>query len=96
MAHLTTASDMFELKLSEQWAFKRPVTVKLPLPAVEQENLPTDAIAVMHWTTEGWQMMDAPLKFTKSTVSFDTRILSRCVEFFVSLLNCYLAAKWKF
>ncbi|XP_052273426.1 uncharacterized protein LOC127873585 isoform X2 [Dreissena polymorpha] len=58
--------------------FKRPVTVKLPLPArfEESEEKKTDDIAVLQKTEKGWIFLDSAYKFTKTTVTFDVKTLS--------------------
>ncbi|XP_052806992.1 uncharacterized protein LOC128236154 isoform X3 [Mya arenaria] len=58
--------------------FKRPVTVKLPLPAgfEESDEKKTDDIAVLQKTDQGWIVLDGAYKFTKTTVTFDVKTLS--------------------
>ena len=77
MRDLILASDFFNFIPSVDKTFKRPITVKLPLPDFENEEFPQEDLAIMHMTPEGWQVSEAPLKFTKSAVGFETNRLTR-------------------
>ncbi len=90
MADLVTASDFFDIHPSVYKEFKRPITIKLPLPPLDTEEFPDEDMAVMHLATDGsWQLLDVTLKFTKASVSFDTRVLTRCVRS-ISLNQCQI------
>ena len=39
MADLVTASDFFDIRPSVQKEFRRPITVKLPLPPLDEEEV---------------------------------------------------------
>lgn len=56
--------------------FRRSVTLKLPLPS-DVESDEDDVVAVFHKTDEKWDAVEANYKFTKTTVSFDVKNLSK-------------------
>ena len=60
-----------------QREYRRPATIKLPLPHTEQDNFPHEDLAIMHLTPQGWDLLETPLKITKSAVSFDTKVLTK-------------------
>ncbi|KAI0234863.1 hypothetical protein LSAT2_014760 [Lamellibrachia satsuma] len=77
---LLAATDYINITTSVDQPFRRAVTVKLPLPTMEDENFPQDDIVVMILVGTTWQLMETPIKFTKSAITFDTRTLGRyCV-----------------
>lgn len=76
-ADLILATEFIDLIPSTPCVFKRAVSVKLPLPTgveVEEEN---DDIAVLQKTENGWELVDSKYKFTRTTVTFDTKSLSK-------------------
>ncbi|KAL3885766.1 hypothetical protein ACJMK2_025807 [Sinanodonta woodiana] len=79
---LLLVSEIIDLTPDTDITFKRAVSVKLPLPAgleVEDDNSTND-IAVLQKTRNGWQVVDVSYKFTRTTVTFDVKELSRfCV-----------------
>lgn len=79
-ADLILATEFIDLIPSTPCVFKRAVSVKLPLPTgveVEEEN---DDIAVLQKTENGWELVDSKYKFTRTTVTFDTKSLTKfCV-----------------
>ena len=77
MADLVVASDFYDIKPSIAKEFKRAATVKLPLPPLDEEEFSEDDLVVMEMTYEGWKLFEGQLKFTKGTVSFDTKRLSK-------------------
>ena len=77
MADLLVATDIYDIRASIQQDYRRALTVKLPLPAMDMEDFPQEDVAVMYMTPSGWELFEVPLKFTKSAVSFDTKVLSR-------------------
>ncbi|ELT97503.1 hypothetical protein CAPTEDRAFT_221462 [Capitella teleta] len=80
MADLLVASDIFTIKPSVAREYRRALTIKLPLPQMDDEDFPKDDIGVMQMTDAGWELIEAPIKFTKSSVMFDTKFLTKyCV-----------------
>ncbi len=59
--------------------FRRLITVKLPLPVdLVEEHFNIQDLVVMRWDNHGeWLPLEVSYRFTKNSVSFDTRILSR-------------------
>ena len=82
MADLLALSDYVDIRPSERVHFKRAVTVKLPLPPLNNDEFPEDDMVVMEFCAEtaSWQLADSIVKFTKSSVMFDTHTLGRCVH----------------
>lgn len=76
-ADLILATEFIDLIPSMPCVFKRAVSVKLPLPTgveVEEEN---DDIAVLQKTDNGWELVDSKYKFTRTTVTFETKSLTK-------------------
>ncbi len=76
-ADLLEASDTYTILPSVHKEYKRPVTVKVPIAPLEEGQFAPDDVAVMQMTSNGWQLLEAPLKFVKNAVAFDTKILTR-------------------
>ncbi|XP_067667863.1 uncharacterized protein [Haliotis asinina] len=78
---LLRATEFVDITTTIPCNFRRPVTVKLPLPAgVEVENDNGSDIAVVVKTDEGWSVVDSNYKFSRTTVTCDVKTLSRfCV-----------------
>lgn len=79
---LENVSEIIDLIPSLQCTFKRAVSVKLPLPAnVEVDNeTSNNDIAVLQKSESGWELIDAKYRFTRTTVTFDVKNLTRfCV-----------------
>lgn len=77
-SELLEASEFIDIIPEFPITFKRPVTVKLPLPAgfEEDEEKKTNDIGVLQKTSSGWIVVDGNYKFTRTTVTFDTKELS--------------------
>ncbi|XP_062610303.1 uncharacterized protein LOC134272084 isoform X2 [Saccostrea cucullata] len=80
-ADLVLATEFIDLIPSAPCVFKRAVSVKLPLPTgVEVEDERSEDIAVLQKTENGWELVESKYKFTRTTVTFDTKSLSKfCV-----------------
>lgn len=81
-SELLLASEFIDIQPSMAVEFRRAVTVKLPLPAGfdAEDEAKTNDIAVLQKTSKGWAMVESSYKFTKTTVTFDTKALSNfCV-----------------
>ncbi|KAK3107162.1 hypothetical protein FSP39_008363 [Pinctada imbricata] len=78
---LAQASEFIDLLPSMPCTFKRAASVKLPLPAgVEVEGETNNDIAVLMKTGTGWEIVESKYKFTRTTVTFETKSLARfCV-----------------
>lgn len=79
---LLLASEFIDIQPSIPVNFRRAVTVKLPLPAGfdAEDEAKTNDIAVLQKTNKVWAMVETHYKFTKTTVTFDTKELSNfCV-----------------
>ena len=57
------------------------MTVKLPLPPLDNEEFPEDDMVVMVNNGDGWALLEQSLKFTKSSVMFDVKELHRWVKY---------------
>jgi len=77
MADLLAATDYFHIRTSVDQPFRHPVKVKLPLPALEDENFPKDDIVVMVFVSDSWQLMETPIEFKMSAITFRTSTLGR-------------------
>ena len=87
MEDLVTASDFYDIRPSVPKEFKRSVTIKLPLPPLDEDlKYEEEDMCVMAFMTDGWQLMETPLKYTKTSVTFDTKILTRS-EYNISFFN---------
>jgi hypothetical protein len=88
-ADIAAATDFFRFTLSADVDFKRPLTVKLPLPVsptADVDNITAADVAVcMTTSTNGtgssnWTVVDGQLKLAKNSVTFDTKSLTKfCV-----------------
>jgi len=89
---IAAATDFFRFSLSSDVEFKRPLTVKLPLPFPPDDDyvISADDVAVCQTLTSQhggqWTMIDGPLKLTRNSVAFDTRVLTKLVG--ASKLSC--------
>ena len=82
MADLLALSDYVTIRPNQPCVyFKRAATVKLPLPQLPDDEFPEDDMVVLEWSEEmrEWELLETSLKFTKSSVMFDTHSLGRCV-----------------
>ena len=79
MNDLITLSDYVAVETNIPTTFKRAATVKLPLPPLgENEGFSEEDMVIMATDQEGcWQLLDIPLKFTKSAVTFETKVLTK-------------------
>ena len=77
MLDLIACTDYIDISTSVAQPFRRDVTVKLPLPALEDENFPQSDIVIMLLVDGEWQLLETPIKFTKSAITFDTKTLGR-------------------
>ena len=78
MADLLAVSNYVDISCSATAHFRRAVTVKLPLPPLaDTDDFAQDDMTVMHLVDDEWQLLEAPLKFTKSAVTFNTKSLAR-------------------
>lgn len=85
MSDLLSISDYVTIRpRSIQPRFKRALTIKLPLPPLESEEFPEDDMVVMEWDGFEWHLHDGAIKFTKSSVMFDTHTLTK----YVSIDSC--------
>ena len=73
---LVAISDFTEVNTGAERDFRRAVSVKIPLPDMD-ESTPTEDIHVLERHDKAWALMECPLKFTKTTVSFDVKNLSK-------------------
>lgn len=74
-------SDFYDI-VGPQTFFKRPLTVKLGLPAEGFDEEHADCIALLRKSADGsggWTLVDEQLKFTKTTVTFSTSHLGRFI-----------------
>ena len=74
MLSVISLSDFVDFRPSSPLELKRPATIKLPLPEIEGD-LPTEEVAVMERIDGEWKYLDTPLKFTKTSITFETRTL---------------------
>lgn len=80
-ADMLVVTEIVDVRPDVHCNFRRPATVKLPLPAgVEVEGDSADDIVVLHKLQGGWEWVEAKYKYTRCTVSFDVKNPSRfCV-----------------
>ena len=75
---LLAATEFIDITPTIPCNFRRPVTVKLPLPSgVEVENDHCSDIAVVAKTENGWSIVDSHYKYTRTTVTCDVKALTR-------------------
>ncbi|KAH9499416.1 hypothetical protein Btru_003406 [Bulinus truncatus] len=89
-ADLVTATEFIDVVATPQCRFRHPVSVKLPLPVGIELNVEGGGAAatreghpdihVLCKTTLGWDLIESNYKFTRNTIAFDARELTRyCV-----------------
>nr|KAI8745658.1 hypothetical protein BgiMline_019374 [Biomphalaria glabrata] len=87
---LVSVTELIDVIATPPCTFRHPISIKLPLPvgvdinvegggaAATSEGHPD--IAVVYKTTLGWELVESNYKFTRSTVAFDIKELTRyCV-----------------
>ena len=82
-ADIAASTDYIRFTTSpEDFEFKRPLTVKLPLPVSASPDVKVEDVAVCRTQSSqnggsSWVVVDEALKLSKNSVSFDTKILSK-------------------
>lgn len=78
---IVQATEFIDILPSVPCNFRRAVSVKLPLPGgVELEDLDENnnaGIAVLQKNEQGWELVESKYKYTRTTVTFDVKSLSR-------------------
>lgn len=75
MASLVSLTDFIDIRPSTPMELKRPATIKLPLPEVDGDLPTSDVVAIMERVDGDWSLLDTPIKFTKTCVTFESRTL---------------------
>jgi len=88
-ADIAAATDFYRFLLtSDNVNFKRPLTVKLPLPLPvwpddDHVTVSADTVVVCQLVTSSaqdggeWAVVDGPLRLTRNSVAFETRSLTK-------------------
>ncbi|XP_033758969.1 uncharacterized protein LOC117341221 isoform X2 [Pecten maximus] len=81
LCDLVQTTEFIDLIPSVPCNFRRAATVKLPLPGgVEIEDESSNTIGVFQKMEKGWELVESKYKYTRTTVTFDVKSLSRfCV-----------------
>ncbi|XP_069115916.1 uncharacterized protein [Argopecten irradians] len=81
LCDLIQTTEFIDLIPSVPCNFRRAATVKLPLPGgVEVEDESSNTIGVFQKMEKGWELVESKYKYTRTTVTFDVKSLSRfCV-----------------
>ncbi|XP_060067981.1 uncharacterized protein LOC132548173 [Ylistrum balloti] len=78
LCDLVQTTEFIDLIPSIPCNFRRAATVKLPLPGgVEVEDESSNTIGVFQKTEKGWELVESKYKYTRTTVTFDVKSLSR-------------------
>lgn len=76
MADVLALTDFIQVEALAPAHFKRALSVKLPLPAIEGEFSEED-IGVLQLEDGKWNLMEKSIKFTRSSIVFDTTVLGK-------------------
>ena len=76
MADLLAFTDYITVETLQPAHFKRNLSIKLPLPRIEDE-FAEDDIGVLTLENGHWVLLEKQLKFTRSSIVFDTVVLGK-------------------
>lgn len=75
---LEKVSEFIDVLPDEPRTFRRAASIKLPLPGgLDSDNDDTSDVAVLQKNGDSWEILDSNYRFTKTTVTFDVKHISR-------------------